>query len=165
MPAEAADITAIQRASLGADAQLADLLSGISVDEMISAWHGAITRPPLASYRVLVALDSRDVVVGFAAIGPSDDEDAEPTDGLVAEFCVHPDHRDQGHEDRLMHAVADTLKADGFTRATWWVATTDDATRALLTESGWDTDGAHHEVGDEGDRLRVKQVRLHTALV
>lgn len=165
MPAEATDITAIQRAWLASVPTLAGLLDDISVDQMITAWHQAITRPPLANYRVLVALDASDVIVGFTAVGPSDDEDAEPTDGLVAEFCIHPDHLDQGHADRLMHAAADTLTADGFTRATCWVTSDDDDMRALLTESGWAADGAHQEVGDEADQLRIKQVRLHTSLV
>ena len=114
---------------------------------------------------MLVALDGAGDVVGFAAVGPSDDPDAEHSDALVAEFCVRPDMRGRGHEDRLMHAVADTLRADGFTRATWWVVTDDDDTRTMLVESGWEPDGAHQEVGSEDGQLRVRQVRLHTSLV
>lgn len=164
MPAEAVDITAIQRAWLGRRPRLVEMFEQPDTEQMQQAWLKAITAPPLATYRVLVALDSSDQVVGFAAVGPSDDPDAEPTDALVAEFCIDPDLADAGHDDRLMHAIADTLRADGFTRATWWVASDDDSTRALLTESGWAPDGAHHEIGDEDDRLRLKQVRLHTRL-
>ena len=65
-----------------------------------------------------------DAGVGFV---PEDRNE----DGLVAEFCVHPECGDAGHEDRLMHAIAESLKADGFTRATWWALADDDATRAL----------------------------------
>ena len=46
-----------------------------------------------------------------------DDPDAEPgEDALVAEFVVDPSAQRQGHGSRLLNAVADTLRADGFTR-------------------------------------------------
>ena len=35
--------------------------------------------------------------------------------------------------------------------------------RQFLTESGWETDGAHRELEDEAGRT-IRQVRLHTAL-
>jgi hypothetical protein len=62
----------------------------------------------------------------------------------------------------LLQACADTLRADGFTRATWWVRATDDPLRAFLSGAGWAPDGAHAEVGDEADARGVKFVRLHT---
>lgn len=164
MPTEAIAIAEVQRAWLAHRPLLATVLDELDSAQMAEAWAEAIRRPPLATYRVLVALDGEGAVVGFAAIGPSDDPDADHTDGLVAEFCVHPECGDAGHEDRLMHAIAESLKADGFTRATWWALADDDATRALLSQSGWEPDGAHQEIGDEDDHLRIKQVRLHTAL-
>lgn len=165
LPAEAAAITEVQRAWLGNVPALAGMLDVVSTEEMAQSWADAITRPPLANHRVLVATDGEGEIVGFTALGPSEDPDAEPTDGLVAQFCVHPAKANLGHEDRLLHAAADTLRADGFERATWWLRADDDATRAVLTESGWSPDGAHQEVGDEDERVRIKLIRLHTALV
>lgn len=165
MPAEAVAIAQVQRAWLVSRPDLAGLDDELDARAMVQAWSQAISRPPLATFRVLVALDGQEQVVGFAAVGPSDDPDAEFSDALVAEFCVQPELWGLGHEDRLMHAVADTLRADGFTRATWWVLANDDSTRAMLTESGWEPDGAHQEVGAEDGHLRIKQVRLHTSLV
>lgn len=157
-------ITEIQRERFATDPDLAGLLDDLPAEQMTAAWYLAITRPPLATYRVLVGVDADGQVIGFAAIGPSEDADADPSDGLVAEFGVRPTRAGQGHEDRLMHAIADTLRADGFTRATWWINSDDDRLRALLTDSGWQPDGAHHEIGDDAGRVRIKQVRLHTAL-
>jgi GNAT superfamily N-acetyltransferase len=112
---------------------------------------------------VLVALD-HEQVVGFAAVTTSDDPDADPaSDALVAEFCVSPDSTRAGHGSRLLNAVIDTLRADGFGRATIWLNATDDIFRAFLTESGWAPDGAHRELDLYGDgSVRVKQIRLHT---
>lgn len=165
LPAEAAAIAQIQLACLATRPGLSDLVAELDAQPMADSWAEAIMRPPLASYRVLVGLDAGEDVVGFAAVGPSDDPDAEATDAVVAEFCVHPDQVAGGHDDRLMHAIADTLRLDGFTRATWWVPADDDATRAFLTESGWEPDGAHREIGDDDGRHRVKLIRLHTSLV
>ena len=165
MPAEAWAIAQVQRAWLANRLPLASLLDSVTDGEASAAWERAILRPPLATFRVLVGLDANSSVIGFAAVGPSDDPDAEVSDALVAEFCIDPRVTDAGHDDRLMHAVIDTMKADGFTRATWWVLSDDDSTRQLLVESGWEPDGAHQEIGDEDDNLRLKQVRLHTSLV
>ena len=57
----------------------------------------------------------------------------------------------------------DTLPADGFTRAVWWIDSTDDALRDFVTESGWEPDGAHRELAPR-PASTVKQVRLHTSL-
>ena len=58
--------------------------------------------------------------------------------------------------------TVDTLRADGYTRATWWVRATDDPLRGFLTGAGWAADGAHTEVGGEDEESGVKFVRLHT---
>jgi hypothetical protein len=64
----------------------------------------------------------------------------------------------------LLNATVDTLRADGFTRATWWVRSDDDVLRHFLLEAGWAADGAHTEVAIDEDGPRVKLVRLHTAI-
>lgn len=167
LPAEAETIAAIQRRSwqqrFPPDVS-ASVLSNIDLATMTMQWQAAITRPPLAQFRVLVAIgDGR--LVGFAAIGPSDDPDSSPdADGEVAEFVVDPQAQRRGHGSRLLNAVADTLRADGFIRGTWWVRSTDDPTRKFLTSAGWAPDGSHRTVGTEDDSMRVKMLRLHTAL-
>jgi GNAT superfamily N-acetyltransferase len=164
LPVEAAQIAAIQRRTWSQQlpAQVADsVLSGVDLDAMTQSWHAAIVRPPLAQFRVLVAV-ADDRVVGFAALGPSDDPDAEPgQDGIVAEFAVDPVAQRSGHGSRLLNACMDTLRADGFERATWWVRSTDDALRRFLVSSGWAADGGHQEIGAD-DATRLKLVRLHT---
>jgi len=167
LPNQAAAIAELQRrswsATLPADTAQ-QLLSSIDLATMTDSWRAAIERPPLAQLRVLVAVTT-DRVVGFAAVGPSDDPDTEVSqDGLVAEFSIDPLAWRQGHGSRLLNACVDTLRADGFTRATWWVRADDDVLRAFLTEAGWDADGAHTEVGFAEDGARVKLVRLHTAI-
>lgn len=167
LPAEAAAIAALQRRgwtqSLPGDLA-EEALAAVDLAGMTASWEVAILRPPLAQHRVLVAIgDGR--VVGFAAVGPSDDPDAEAgADALVVEFVIDPAAQRLGHGSRLLNAVADTLRADGFKRATWWVRAADDVLRRFLTESGWAADGAHTEVAVTEAGPRLKLVRLHTAI-
>lgn len=168
LPTEAETIAALQRrawvAQLPEQASNA-MLAAVDLSEMTHSWQEAIVRPPLAQYRVLVAVDA-ERITGFAAIGPSSDPDADPAkDGLVAEFVIDPVAQGRGHGSRLLNAVADTLRADGFHRATWWVRSTDDVLLGFLRTAGWDADGAHTEVAMSEEGPRLKLSRLHTALV
>lgn len=168
LPAEAETIATLQRRAWVAhlpEQTSRGMLAAVDLAEMTASWYEAIVRPPLAQYRVLVALGSGRLT-GFAAIGPSDDPDAEAgSDALVAEFVVDPVAQRQGHGSRLLNAVADTLRADGFQRATWWVRSTDDVLLKFLREAGWDADGAHTEVAMDAEGPRLRLIRLHTGLV
>lgn len=148
-----------------ADLLPADLLAAMAVEEVAAGWHAAMTRPPDARNRVLVALE-RNLVTGFAVTGPATDPDCDPVaDGEVSDLTVDPHKRHAGHGSRLMQASIDTLKADRFTRAVTWLAAQDDETRRFLTEAGWAPDGAHRTLDLTGDgSVTVKQVRLHTGL-
>lgn len=161
LPAEASDIVALQRAAWANDPLMGPLLEQMSVDEMVQVWHAAIVRPPLAHYRVLVALED-DRVVGFTAVGPSDDPDATERDSAVIDFLVDESARGLGHSSRLLNAAVDTMRTDGYLRATWWLNAGDDELRAFLVGTGWGPDGAHREVTPDDEDVRVKQVRLHT---
>lgn len=166
-PAEAAAIAPIQRRAWTEEwsrAETEALLVGTDLAAMAQAWNDAIARPPQGRCRVLVALEG-ERVAGFAATAPSDDEDAAPRDGMVTEFAIDPVERGRGHGSRLMNAVVDTLRTDGFTTATWWVRTTNDPLRAFLESAGWRPDGATQSFTADDGSFAVKQVRLRVRLV
>lgn len=159
-PADAPGIAAVQ---LRAWQLRYDAGPALDADALAAAWRQSLSRPPEARHRALVAL-AGERVVGFALTGPNADPDADPaTDGEMAEFTIGPDATGAGHGSRLLQACADTLQADGFTRAVCWIEATDDVLRAFLTSAGWDADGASRELADESGAT-LKQVRLHTAL-
>lgn len=127
-------------------------------------WREAITKPPSARHRVLVALDAGRVV-GFAATAPSEDPDAEPADGEIVAFHIDPAELGGGHGSRLVTAAVDTLRADGFTHARLWTLSGDDDLRGFVESAGWGADGAHRTLDLTGDgAASIKQVRLHTDL-
>lgn len=162
---EAEAVAAVQRRSWAdrLPAELAEqMLAGVSLEAMAGAWQQAILRPPEARFRVLVAI-GEEQVVGFAATLPSPDTDADlQADGAIDEFVIDRPAQRNGHGSRLLNACADTLRADGFSRARWWLTSTDDITRRFLTGAGWEPDGAHREIGTEDGSHRIKQVRMHT---
>ncbi|MFF0340746.1 GNAT family N-acetyltransferase [Kribbella sp. NPDC004875] len=166
LPAEANDIGEIQVAAWRtsyAGLLPADVLADLNPAQFAAQWRAALLAPGEARNRVMVALAGR-TLVGFAAITPSDDPDADPQhDALIAELAVSPEATRAGHGSRLLNAVVDTIRADGFGRVTVWVNSTDDVLRAFYTESGWAPDGAHRELDLYGDAsVRIKQIRLHT---
>lgn len=166
-PGEAADVAAVQRrAWADLPETVGSALLG-SVDEatMVQAWEQVLARPADARRRVLAAVSGLGRVVGFATTGPSDDPDAEPSrDGEVDQFWIDPPARRNGHGSRLLNACADTLRADGFVRARWWVLAGDVPLRRFLAVAGWEPDGATRTIGDDDGAVTLEQVRLHTSL-
>jgi len=165
-PTEAAAIAGLQRRSWDAlpDELGLTLLRGITLAEMTEAWHQVLTRPPQATRRLLVAVEQSQIA-GFATTSAAQDHDRDPVrDGEIDQFVIDPRARHLGHGSRLLNACADTLRADGFDRAVWWVLAADDGLRTFLASAGWAPDGAHREIGSEDASVRVKQIRLHTDL-
>ena len=142
-----------------------EVLDSLEVAHFAEQWARSMTKPADARNRVLVALERNDVR-GFAVTGPSTDPDADPvTDGEIAELLVDRSTRGQGHGSRLLQAAVDTLRQDRFTRAVMWLRADDEVARRFLADAGWAPDQAHRELDLHGDgSVRVKQVRLHTAL-
>src|SRR5215213_249319 len=106
-PARAGDVDAVAavqaRSWRAGYAELlgAGTLQAITPERLAAPWREAVTRPPSPRHLVLVAL-SRDLVVGFAAVGPSEDPDAAPVDGELVALWVDPAHQRQGHGSRLL---------------------------------------------------------------
>lgn len=165
-PDDAAAIGRIQVATWrGRYAELIppDVLKSLDAAELADRWTATLTSPKDARLRVLVALERADVR-GFTLVHPSHDPDSDPVaDGEVGEFIIDPAHQRAGHGSRLLQAAVDTLAADKFTRAVWWVDAADDVLRAFVTESGWEPDGAHRELSTETGAT-LKQIRLHTSI-
>ncbi|MEQ7124632.1 GNAT family N-acetyltransferase [Actinopolymorpha sp. B11F2] len=166
--ADAPDVARVQvRAWQSGYARIfpAGVLDALDEGAIAEQWRRSLTSPPDARHRLLVALEA-GALVGFAATGPADDPDSDLlTEGAITTFHVDPDHTRAGHGSRLLQACADTLVADGFTRAVSWVFTADDILRQFLAAAGWAPDGAHRELDLTGDgTVRMKQVRLHCAL-
>jgi ribosomal protein S18 acetylase RimI-like enzyme len=98
-------------------------------------------------------------VVGFAAVGPSEDRDATEADGQLAVLAVDPLHLRNGHASRLMSAVVDHLRNHGLTALSVWVPEGDLARSAFFTSAGMLPDGARRSYAGAND-ADVAEVRL-----
>jgi GNAT superfamily N-acetyltransferase len=125
-------------------------------------WAEAVELPPTDAHHLLVALDGVRVV-GFAAVGPAEDDDTDyRTVGALAVLAVDPDERGAGHGSRLLSAAAETMRTSRFETAVCWLPEQDTAQRAFLESAGWAPDGARREL-DMGEAA-LAELRLHTSL-
>jgi len=151
-------------AGLVPEAVIAELSSEDAVAQFAARWRDAIGAPPTSKHRVHVAVEQPGdpEILGFAAGGPATDEDLWPgTDGQLYELHVAPAVADSGHDQRLLHAVADTFAEDGFSAAYTWALAGDAARIGFLEAAGWAQDGSRSNL-DMG--VKVPVVRLHTRL-
>lgn len=143
------------------------VLDAVGEDEAVASWRSAVGDPPSPRHHVLVAQE-QEWVVGFAALGPADDEDSggavEPAAvGAVATMLVEPRWGRRGHGSRLLAAAVDHLRADDFRTAVTWVFARDKASTKFYESAGWEPDGASRALDMNG--TYVDEIRLHTALV
>lgn len=123
-----------------------------------SVWRDSLKQPPSLRHLLLVAC-AAEQVVGFAAIGPSADPDADETSGEVLALGVHPEARRSGHGSRLLNAAVDTLRDLGFGSMAVWLLARDEDTRAFLTAAGLSPDSAFRDRVIDGGTT-VREVRL-----
>lgn len=183
--ADVVSIAAIQLEALRGTLP-AEVAGDLDVGDLAAAWRLAVSTPPTARHRVLVATEdtgettgaggpaviaAADLgttgsgrVVGFTATAPAEDPDAEAgVDGEV--MALHTAGGDDELTGALLAAAADTLEADGFTRGQIWVGSTEDGLRRVAEGAGWAPDGAHRRLDlPDAASAGIAQVRLHTGL-
>jgi GNAT superfamily N-acetyltransferase len=122
--------------------QLPDrLLRKLSVAERDAAWQLRLTAPPRGNH-VLLVEPAPGRIVGFAAVGPSRDPDADGHTGELQALYLDPDHWRRGL-GRLLHDHAlNELSRDGYTVATLWVLRSHHAAQRFYAAAGWVPDGA-----------------------
>lgn len=151
-------------AGLVPGAVIAELTSDAAVIQFAERWRDAISSPPSSRHRVHVAVGQPGdpEILGFAASGPATDDDRWPgTDGELYELHVAPSAAGAGHDERLLHAVADAFAEDGFSTAYTWALAGDETRVGFLKAAGWALDGSQSNL-DMG--VKVPVVRLHTRL-
>ncbi|GGK83389.1 hypothetical protein Sme01_17430 [Sphaerisporangium melleum] len=138
-------------------------------------WEEAVVAPPTPRHRLLVAVETEDLltslaehggepggqrVVGLASHGPAEDADLDPeTTAELLTLLVDPGHTRRGHGSRLLNATVDHLREDGFTTVVTWVFAEDKAMVDFFASAGWAPDEAERILDlDHG----VRMIRLAT---
>jgi GNAT superfamily N-acetyltransferase len=150
-----------------------DVLDALDEEWMTGRWRDAIGEPPTPRHRVLVAVEqaATDYLVGFAAAGPADEEARAPGEqagaldagvAAVTDLLVEPRWGRRGHGSRLLAALVDLWRSDGFDTAVAWAYQDDPASQKFFAAAGWAPDGAARAL--DVDDLLVPQLRLHVDL-
>ncbi|HEX6468882.1 MAG TPA: GNAT family N-acetyltransferase [Streptosporangiaceae bacterium] len=150
---------------------LAELTGADAAEVWRQRWAEAVTAPPSPRHLLLVAV-AEDAVVGFAACGPADEADHDPeTTAELVTLRVDPDHAREGHDSRLLAAVADLLRDEGFTTVITWLFDADEEQRAFFVSAGWAPDGARRTLtfpvpAPNGSAAAppLTMIRLHTGI-
>ena len=147
------------------DAAYRELLPPEALDlqpaDVAAAWEHALSSPPSAYHRVLVALDGLEVV-GLASCEPAPDEDLEVPTGELGALLVEPRWGRRGHGSRLLAAAVDLWREDAVQQAVAWVFEQDQVLADFLTSGGWGPDNAGRTL--ESGSTSVRQRRWHTRL-
>ncbi len=126
-----------------------ELLDGLSVERRTQRWGVRWWAERGASHHLLVA-EAGGALVGFAAIGPSRDDDATIGVGELFAIYAAPETWGQGVGRALMNAAIDAGRSAGFGEATLWVLETNERARRFYAAAGWHADGGRRveQIGD-----------------
>jgi GNAT superfamily N-acetyltransferase len=86
--------------------------------------------------------------VGFATVGPTDDDDADSGTAQLFAIYLVPEAAGRGIGSVLLGRAEELMRAAGSARATLWVLETNARARAFYERCGWAWDGTRssHQV-------------------
>lgn len=119
-----------------------EVVDGFDPERFSAAWLEAMRQHGPRAH-LLVACDG-PAVVGFAAIAPSTDPDADDRCAELTVLYVDPDRQRTGHGSRLLAAATDVAGTD-VDDVRHWVMPDDPARERFLSEAGFQPDGAWRE--------------------
>jgi ribosomal protein S18 acetylase RimI-like enzyme len=131
-----------------------DALAALSVEQRSQMWRGQI-----ASGGAVIVAEENGVVQGFAALGPSQDEESEHFGELYAIY-VDPSRWGRGFGGELCGAAEEALRGSGFREAILWVLEDNPRACRFYEARGWRTDGARtiEILGVEVPELRYRKL-------
>lgn len=124
-----------------------------------AAWRQSLQDPPSPVHRLLVATEAEDVV-GFVAIGPTD----EAGSGEILAGGVDPMRRGRGHGSRLLNAAIDTLAVNDIEHVRTRVVERDTKLVQFLAQAGFVPSGGYADRIVTSDGKAVREIEMHTVI-
>jgi len=132
-----------------------DALNRLSIDDLEKRWSERISKP----WGHIFVAEQEGHIVGFAACGSSQDEDADQDRvGEIYAIYVHPEQWRQGYGAALMGEAAECLRENGFEEITLWVLKGNQGATGFYEAVGFKADGAS-KVKRRADGLEMPVVR------
>jgi GNAT superfamily N-acetyltransferase len=140
-----------------------DYLNGLDPARRSEIWRHIIEQTDPSRDGVLVAAANGIGIAGFAAFGPSRDDDTDPrATGQVYAIYADPRAWGTGTGRALMGSAAAELGRFGYAGAVLWVLDTNDRARRFYAIAGWAEDGGHQTDGSRG--FDIAEVRYRRTL-
>jgi L-amino acid N-acyltransferase YncA len=137
-----------------------EFLDGLDVEKRTNMWCEVTQEPGKI---ILVAEDREGNIVGFSALGPSRDADANPNTAEVGAIYVHPEKWGKGIGRALLSASLDHVRKCKFDQVTLWVLEANQRARSFYESFGFIQDGAMKD-DDDGKSFAVREVRYRLNL-
>lgn len=149
----------------------AEYLDALHWEQRYEMWNAALAEPASLDKSIFVAIDTDEVVAGFAAIGLTRDDDLR-SDGFFELYAIYvaPASWRRGIGTKIMDTALDTVSTTA-PGVTLWVLAENERGRRFYERHGFAFDGTSktQPVGDReleevryllpGDKLAMRSVR------
>jgi ribosomal protein S18 acetylase RimI-like enzyme len=137
-----------------------EYLDGLDAEKRTNMWR-ELTQD--ADKIIFVAEDTERKIVGFSALGPSRDADANPSTAEIVAIYVHPEKWQKGIGRALLSASFDHIRKCAFDQVTLWVLEANQRARSFYESFGFTQDGAIKD-DDHWKSFAVREVRYRRNL-
>jgi L-amino acid N-acyltransferase YncA len=137
-----------------------EFLDSLDLEKRTNMWR-ELTQDP--DKIIFVAEDREGKIVGFSALGPSRDADANPNTAEVSAIYVHPEKWKKGIGRALLSASLDHVRKCEFDQLTLWVLEANQRARSFYESFGFIQDGAMKD-DDHWKSFAVREVRCRLNL-
>lgn len=135
------------------------VLDSLSVERGERNWEAKLTD---GTDEVLV-VEREGRVIGFAAFGPSRDDDADDRTGEIYAIYLKPEEWRAGYGSALAKAAMTSLHERGFSEVTLWVLGANQGARRFYEAMRFEADGAT-KVDTRSDGTQLHEVRYRVCL-
>ena len=114
-------------------------LNSLSIEKRAGTWKKQLETPDVGTHTLVAEVDGQ--IVGWCTVGVSRDGDASQEVGELYGIYILPAHAGKGAGSQLMTKALETLKKEGYKKATLWVLDTNEKTKSWYTRKGWSIEG------------------------
>ena len=137
-----------------------DYLASLSIEQRAEMWTNILAKQEKNSH-CLVA-ENEGVIVAWCSVGKNRDSDMADNTGELWGIYVLPEYNARGIGSKLMQKGLSLLKEEGFAKATLWVLSTNEKSKAWYESRGWKCEGGIKTESRFG--LELNEVRYITDL-
>lgn len=116
-----------------------EFLNSLSIEKRAAVWEKDLSDNNKVTTTYVALIDNK--IVGLCNVGPNRDTDVNSNVGEVYGIYVDPNSQGKGVGTQLMEKGLETLKKEGYEKATLWVLTSNEKTRRFYEDKGWSIEG------------------------